>query len=414
MAIRKSTLFGDEIVESFNKRGVSLYKRKNEDFGSVTVKFQECNLRCVFCFAQKYSYDISNQPKDKISNIGMGNKLYNYIENCNSKKGNRFDNDCKKCKKCNSCKEQDNCIEDIKINGNICGRHGCNGIKYIQITGGESLLNIDRIEFLVSSIIDLNNYISKNREINENIYGVIIQTNGVFIGENYSTYNELTELLSNLRDLSNIDVLFEVSLKGTNEEEFKLLSGSSHYTLKNQIDGFWILRDIAKDSNNIKVVARLGTGHHHKSVHFINKNKSMFLKEHWDEEFKKIYYMLESEYGEKMVAECINAEGDGGGGYKQINIPAIYRCVKKDLVVFKKYKPKLSKSKEAKESIESEYKIYCRYENRFNDYEEFIKYFQPMTGIAKKMKNKDEFKLNKQSPNDIYFGRNEFKRVKLY
>lgn len=97
-----------------------------------------------------------------------------------------------------------------------------------------------------------------------------------------------------------------------------------------QLKSYWILKTLITE--NIEVVARLGIGHHRKSIHFIDPQtrSSLFRKDRWDPEFEKVFNDTTSRFGkQRMVAECINAEGDGSvNNYLYCSIPAIYRCLK--------------------------------------------------------------------------------------
>lgn len=465
-----------KLISSYNNQGhveligetlqneIVCSKRKREDFGTGIVRFKKCNFRCTFCFAKEYSYkDIEDKEErhtvEKMNTTeekytfdeDLAQILYNKIKQCDKSKGNRLDEECEKCKGCNKCKEEKKKICD-KHNSPY-GIHECNGIKYIQITGGETLLNLDRVEYLVKVITYLNMDIERNTDLNKNIYGIIIQTNGSFIGSESENSRKAIEELSKLKGLSNLDILFEVSIKGTNEEEFKILTGVDKSKFYNQIRAFDILSELEENTSNISAVARLGTGHHHISAQFIYPDKSsMFLRNKWSKEFSDIYeYSLNKFNNEKMVAECINAEGDGGGKLDN-SMPAICRCIKNNIISFKSYNNKTRshvenmcvKYKDKKLDISEikrmqkegrgkykEKKICDKFHNcnidsvklgneklivgnYIDDYKEFISLFRPMTGTHKldKKNNTCVLKDKDKGPNLIYLGRSEFKRVK--
>jgi len=140
---------------------------------------------------------------------------------------------------------------------------------YLQITGGEPILNDLRTDEMVTALIQADSVAQSELRI-------IYQTNGSFIGKT----NRIPASLSNLRSLRRTAILFELSIKGTNLSEYAILSGSGKPEgFYDQCRAYWLLKGLI--SNNISVVARLGCGHHRNTIHFVNPESgcSMFLHE---------------------------------------------------------------------------------------------------------------------------------------
>jgi hypothetical protein len=140
----------------------------------------------------------------------------------------------------------------------------------------------------------------------------------------------------------------------------------------------------------VNLVARLGTGHHRNSVHFIDPDtkKSMFTREMWSEEFEEVYNdTLAHSACSRMISETINAEGDGGiNNYLRRSIPAIARCSKAACIISRKHPSK------AVERIENEFKLIIPYSSNLNkDYQEFREYFEPMSNPSHAYCGQDEF-----------------------
>jgi hypothetical protein len=181
---------------------------------------------------------------------------------------------------------------------------------------------------------------------------------------------------------------------GTNSREFSLLSGLQDGSKYNyQLQAYWSLK--ALQSERVGIVARLGTGHHRRTIHFVfpDSGESMFLRRNWSPEFEAVYndVATKSPMG-KIVAETINAEGDGGiNNYVHRAIPGIARCLDAGIIT----------SRTASKAIE---KASLKYGVKIpifkgdlaklnEDYLDFLRYFEPMG----------------RDPAHVYCGESEFK-----
>jgi hypothetical protein len=151
------------------------------------------------------------------------------------------------------------------------------GKAFIRFTGGEPTLQW-------SSLIDVLNGLSEAYQPYK--VPILIQTNGIEIGKGVVSLDILT------KD-PNQPFIFELSFKGTNRNEFSLLTGKPEELFDYQIYAYKILSDLSFTNNNICVVAVLGV--YHSSTHgtskfaFVNPKTGQLLFEDnnlWDPQFK--------------------------------------------------------------------------------------------------------------------------------
>lgn len=310
--------------------------------GTGIISFFSCNLRCPFCFAQKYSYHDSFFVLDTQRRI-----------NCNPHDSARY------------------IIEFLNKYPDIC---------FIQLTGGEPLLNNSRMQETIETLKLIQPYSKANIRL-------IYQTNGIFIKDS----DRLNYFVDNILKLDKLDILFELSLKGTNENEFYVLSGGLSQNLySNQLKSYWLLKNIC--SKHINVVARLGTGHHRNTIQFIypDTKKSMFLRDDWSNGFIEVYDDTTKRFGStKMIAECINAEGDGSmNNYLHRSIPAISRCINSFCITTRGGNKAILRAAELVNQpfLNNAYSV-----DYTNDYNEFKKYFEPMGNPAHSYCGRNEF-----------------------
>ncbi|MFC1548033.1 radical SAM protein [Candidatus Neomarinimicrobiota bacterium] len=124
---------------------------------------------------------------------------------------------------------------------------------FIRFTGGEPTLQWNDI----LTALDLFEQDTTLRDI-----PVLIQTNGIEIGKGNAS---LDRLISNTRQL----YLFELSFKGTNHEEFSLLTAKAPDLYQYQLGAYRTLAEISGFAPHIQVVAVLGI--YHSAVKGISK-----------------------------------------------------------------------------------------------------------------------------------------------
>ncbi len=197
------------------------------------LHYHGCNLNCRFCWAYlvREKKSIIKTPEEVVKNLLCKlNTLY-----------------------------KDQFIMKAKINPFSIGT--------IRLTGNEPTLQWPHLmEFL--RILDDQTQISNISKDLVNIQPpipqflpnvlhrlkVLIQTNGVEIGRDNSPIN-----LDDLKEIRNIQVYFEVSFKGVNQDQFTWLADSSPELFEYQCTGFEKLWKIRND--HIHVIAELGINH---------------------------------------------------------------------------------------------------------------------------------------------------------
>lgn len=161
--IYRNTSRGTDIVKLLPSCGLK---------GAGIISFFGCNLLCPFCFAQKYSY---NDPA-----LGV-------------------DLDTKRWMDVDESQLIQDVSEFIDANHDFC---------YLQLTGGEPMKTHNQMNQIIQALLALD-----DRGLR-----VIFQTNGLLIGR---TKEKSVETLSQLYELEESHVLFELSLKGTNPTSFR-------------------------------------------------------------------------------------------------------------------------------------------------------------------------------------------------
>lgn len=231
----------------------------------IALRFGGCNIHCWLCFAKGYSW-----PESFINHYRVVNNipLTNLIEEYN--------------------------------NIPIPQRGYYN---WLRILGGEPLLSDEYINYL----FDFLNEISRNDSSKFN-NGVIIQTNGIHIGRGHTEV--LNNRLNELYEINpNVVVAIETSIKGTNPEEFQLLSGASTDLYQYNIDSYYKLLEL--NTRNLRPVVIAGFGINES---YLTKNKntqfkisvynqSGFLTFHpsvWDDSFRNLYNDFTTKYNNEL------------------------------------------------------------------------------------------------------------------
>lgn len=246
----------------------------------LALRFAGCCMKCGPCFASGYSWV------------------------------DRFDNN----RRVTCMKTLDDAIQDFKT---IPYPRNYPSYNWLRILGGEPLLNNDYIRFLFDTIIKISEMDSQ--KFNN---GVVIQTNGIFIGQgNISLLR--TKLEELLHCNPKVKVCIEVSIKGTNVEEFKLITRSANRPISelskfeklfgwnlgayspNELFGFNIkayykLRELASNFPNFRptIIAGFGVnesyllqeGNSRERITItFQDNKPIYHPEFWSKDFKELY-----------------------------------------------------------------------------------------------------------------------------
>jgi len=246
----------------------------------LALRFAGCCMKCGPCFASGYSWV------------------------------DRFDNN----RRVTCMKTLDDVIQDYK---RIQYPRNYPSYNWLRILGGEPLLNNDYIRFLFDAIIKISEIDSQ--KFNN---GVVIQTNGIFVGQgNISLLRTRLEEL--LRSNPKVKVCIEVSIKGTNVEEFKLITRSTNRPISElskfeklfgwnlgayspnelfdfNIKAYYKLRELASNFPNFRptIIAGFGVNESYllqegnsreRITIMFQDNKPIYHPEFWSKDFKELY-----------------------------------------------------------------------------------------------------------------------------
>lgn len=230
----------------------------------IALRFAGCNLQCGACFASGYSWPQKYQLSKRVRKDIAIDKL----------------------------------IEDYdKIPKNT------KPYNWMRILGGEPLLNDTYIRYLFSFIEKI---AQKDTEQFNN--GIIIQTNGIWIGNHDITL--LENCLNRIYELNpNLRIAIEISIKGTNPSEFSLLTRSSNQFYNANINAYYKLRRILTGNLRATIIAGFGiseslllsNGQSPKSIMTIisNENSPTFHPDNWSIEFTNLYNQFTNDWKNK-------------------------------------------------------------------------------------------------------------------
>lgn len=242
--------------EGHNKydKTVAIQKCGNPPY-ELALRFAGCCLRCGPCFAAEYSWSdkFLHNPRVR-KNIPLDRVLADF-----------------------------NAIP-LPVNGKY---------NWMRILGGEPLLNDEYIEFLFDFIIQAS--IMNASKFNN---GIIIQTNGIHIGRGNTNLLK-TKLQELYRTNPTIIVTVEISIKGTNPEEFELLSQSDKSLFRYNIESYYRLKDLSLPNLRTVIIAGYGisesflltNGRNPKSFITIlfDKDTPIYHPSIWSDQFTKLY-----------------------------------------------------------------------------------------------------------------------------
>jgi len=181
----------------------------------IALRFAGCNLKCGACFAYGYSW------ADK------------YLKN--------------RRVKANLSVEK--IVDDYKEIKEPSPKRNYN---WLRILGGEPLLNDEYINFLFQVIAEIS-------QVSSDLFnnGIIIQTNGIYLGQGNT--KTLENHLIELNDLKpEVKIAIEISIKGTNEDEFAFITRSNKHWYKYNLKAYYNLLDL--DLPNLRPVIIAGYG----------------------------------------------------------------------------------------------------------------------------------------------------------
>ena len=218
----------------------------------IALRFAGCNLKCLLCFAAGYSYaDKFPRNKDVTSNVPIMSL-----------------------------------IDDFKA---IPKPERSNGYNWLRILGGEPLLSEEHTEYLFDAIIQMVE--TDSSKFNNKI---VIQTNGIHIGR--GNIQILAKKMQNLYELNpKVLVVIETSIKGTNPNEFQMVTQSpknlyeynmaSYFNLKQL--GLINLRPMIVAGFGINTSSLIGKGQNKITLH--GEGRPFYHPDNWSKKFKLLY-----------------------------------------------------------------------------------------------------------------------------
>ncbi len=223
----------------------------------LSLRFAGCNLKCGACFASAYSWPEKYRSSRRV--------------------------------------KVDIPIERLMDDFNKIPKSG-KSYNWMRILGGEPLLNEEYIHYLFT-------FIERIARGNTKCFnnGIVIQTNGLYLGLHD---NKLIE--SYLRKIHTINpslkIAIEISIKGSNPDEFSLLSQSSRDLFHANITAYKNLKKIESDNLRPTVIAGFGinesyllsNGKSKKSMMTIisRDNIPIYHPDIWADEFRALYYQF--------------------------------------------------------------------------------------------------------------------------
>ncbi|MCP8308512.1 MAG: 4Fe-4S cluster-binding domain-containing protein [archaeon] len=229
----------------------------------ISLRFAGCNLRCGLCFASGYSWPDKFLKKKTVTNE----------------------------------KTVDDVVEDFKA---IPYPSGYDHYNWLRVLGGEPLLSDKYVDFLFEVLIKISEIDSK--KFNN---GIIIQTNGIYVGKGNTT--KIKKYLEELYEInSSVKVAIETSIKGTNPEEFKILTQqSSDELFKYNLKSYFALKQLKLPNLRSMVVAGFGVNESfllreceskERMTIVFKDNKPCYHPDFWTNEFQELYDDFTKEY----------------------------------------------------------------------------------------------------------------------
>jgi uncharacterized Fe-S cluster-containing radical SAM superfamily protein len=222
----------------------------------LSLRFAGCNLRCGLCFASGYSWSDKYLERRTVTN--------------------------------------EKTVEDVvKDFEKIPYPSGHSHFNWLRVLGGEPLLNEKYIDFLFEALVKISEADSK--KFND---GIIIQTNGIYVGKGNTGQikNRLEELY---KSKPSVKVAIETSIKGTNPEEFKLLTQQPAEDLfKDNLKSYFELKQLNLPNLRSMIVAGFGLNESYllregeskeKMTIVCTDNKPCYHPDIWTSEFSELY-----------------------------------------------------------------------------------------------------------------------------
>jgi len=248
--------FQADINEESRKYDKTMAVQKCGDYPyEIAIRFAQCCLRCGACFAAGYSWVDEFQKNRRVHSNILPERI----------------------------------LKDF--NNIIVPPSG--GYNWMRILGGEPFLNDEYAQYVMEIILKTSTENSK--KFNN---GIIIQTNGIHLGRGGTRIVE-----DNLRKLYQINpsvtVAIEVSIKGTNPDEFNLLTQSAGSMFEDNVKAYYNLRGLSLPNLRPVIIAGFGVsesflltqGRKPKSMITIlfDEKTPVYHPSIWSDKFHKLY-----------------------------------------------------------------------------------------------------------------------------
>lgn len=234
----------------------------------IAIRFAGCNLRYGLCFASGYSWPETFLANRRVRQADLDKAIY-----------------------------------DFKRIPPPSG-HPC--YNWFRVVGGEPLLNKNYLNFLLKVLSEISSIDCE--KFNK---GIIIQTNGIYLG--MSDLSDITRALDEFyKKVSDVKLIIEVSIKGTNVEEFKLLTRvDNEKFFKYNLDAYFKLQKLKEKFEKFDVVAIAGFGISESALVnglersktlmtvIFKDNKPIYHPDFWSTEFETLYDDFISSYSIK-------------------------------------------------------------------------------------------------------------------
>ncbi len=235
-------------------RTVAIQKCGNPPY-ELSLRFAGCSLKCGACFAAGYSWE----DKYRLNrNVAPGITIEQVVQDFES------------------------------IPRPVGGK-----FNWLRVLGGEPFLNDEYTQFLLEILARL-----VRTDAAKFNCGIIIQTNGIYFGRGNTGF--VTAGLRTLHELNpGVIVAVETSIKGTNPDEFALVSRSDRSLYEYNLGSYRVLQSLGLPNLRASVVAGYGIsesylltdGAHPKSMMTIlsDEHTPTFHPQNWSHEFAQLY-----------------------------------------------------------------------------------------------------------------------------
>jgi uncharacterized Fe-S cluster-containing radical SAM superfamily protein len=163
---------------------------------------------------------------------------------------------------------------------------------WLRILGGEPLISDENINYIFDFLTRVASTASKFNN------AIVIQTNGIYIGKGNTKV--LHERLLELHRINpDIFISIEISIKGTNPQEFALISRSNPELYDFNLKAYQLLKDLELPNLRPTIVAGFGItesyllteGKSQRRVAILSRaKKPIYHPDHWDEKFSTLYH----------------------------------------------------------------------------------------------------------------------------